>query len=116
MVTTAATVVIDDHERPLDLSTKAGRLLAESAALIHARAKRRRADRQPRMSDPADPQRFATLIEALGAYRMARHALLDALSLPASNRDPPTEFSEHLVQSLLGGELAVSRGAGELGP
>jgi hypothetical protein len=36
-VTTAATVVIDDHERPLDLSTKAGRLLAESAALVHAR-------------------------------------------------------------------------------
>ena len=31
MVATAATVVIDDHERPLDLSSKAGRLLAESA-------------------------------------------------------------------------------------
>jgi hypothetical protein len=35
-VTTAATVVIDDRERPVDLSTKAGRLLAESAALVHA--------------------------------------------------------------------------------
>jgi len=30
--------MIDDHERPLDVSTKAGRLLAESAALVHARA------------------------------------------------------------------------------
>lgn len=35
-VATAATVVTDGHERPLDLSTKAGRLLAESAALVHA--------------------------------------------------------------------------------
>jgi len=57
------------------------------------------------MSDPADPQRFASLIDALGVYRVARHALLDVLSLPASNRDSLAEFSEHLVQSL----LAVSR-------
>ncbi|MBO3739486.1 DUF7662 domain-containing protein [Actinoplanes flavus] len=33
---TAAVVVINDQERPLDLSTKSGRLLAESVALVHA--------------------------------------------------------------------------------
>lgn len=35
---TSAAVVIGDHEQPLDLSTKAGRLLAESAAVVHAQA------------------------------------------------------------------------------
>jgi hypothetical protein len=61
------------------------------------------------MSEPADSHRFASLIKALDTYRQARHALLDALSLPASNRDPLAELSEHLVKALLGGELAVSR-------
>ncbi|MFI6762806.1 hypothetical protein ACIBF5_27100 [Micromonospora sp. NPDC050417] len=36
-VATAATVVVDEQERPLDLMFKAGRLLAESAALVAAR-------------------------------------------------------------------------------
>ncbi|MBB4738366.1 hypothetical protein BJY16_001825 [Actinoplanes octamycinicus] len=35
---TSATVLIGDHERRLDLSTKAGRLLAGSAAVVHAQA------------------------------------------------------------------------------
>ncbi|NMO54532.1 hypothetical protein HH310_25530 [Actinoplanes sp. TBRC 11911] len=61
------------------------------------------------MSDPMIPQRFAALLESLDAYRVARHALLAVLGLPASNRDPLAELSEHLVHALLGGELAVSR-------
>jgi hypothetical protein len=36
-VAASATVVIDDHERSLNLSNKASRLLAESAAFIYAR-------------------------------------------------------------------------------
>ncbi|MFI6762807.1 hypothetical protein ACIBF5_27105 [Micromonospora sp. NPDC050417] len=61
------------------------------------------------MTLPADPQRLATLLGALDDYRQARRALLTALRLPASNRDPLAELSEHLVQALLGGELAPSR-------
>ncbi|NMO54531.1 hypothetical protein HH310_25525 [Actinoplanes sp. TBRC 11911] len=34
---TSAAVIIDDHEHPPDLATKAGRLLAESAANVDAR-------------------------------------------------------------------------------
>ncbi|MCW2138842.1 hypothetical protein [Actinoplanes cyaneus] len=33
---TSATIVIGDDEQQLDLSAKAGRLLAESAAVVHA--------------------------------------------------------------------------------
>ncbi|MEU8655814.1 DUF7662 domain-containing protein [Actinoplanes philippinensis] len=36
-VATAATVVVDEQERALDLTSKAGRLLAENAALVAAR-------------------------------------------------------------------------------
>ncbi|MEU8816195.1 hypothetical protein [Actinoplanes sp. NPDC048796] len=36
-VATAASVVVDEQERALDLTSKAGRLLAESAALVAAR-------------------------------------------------------------------------------
>lgn len=61
------------------------------------------------MSYLADPQRLTALLDALGAYRTARRLLLDAMNLPASNRDPLAEFSEHLVQALLGGALAASR-------
>ena len=35
-VATVATVVVDEQERALDLTSKAGRLLAESAALVAA--------------------------------------------------------------------------------
>jgi hypothetical protein len=62
------------------------------------------------MNDPAIPQRFATLLNALDTYRVARHAILEAMGLPVSNRDPLAEFSEHLVQALLGGGGAAPPG------
>jgi len=37
-VATSAVVLIGDREQPLDLSAKAGRLLAESVAVVHAQA------------------------------------------------------------------------------
>lgn len=58
-----------------------------------------------------DPRtsRASELLSALDAYRVARQALLSALGLPVSNRDPLAEFSEHLVAALAGGVLASSR-------
>jgi hypothetical protein len=61
------------------------------------------------MNHPAAPQPFTSMPEALGAYRVARHAPLASSTLPASNRDPLAEFSEHRVQALLGGTFAASR-------
>lgn len=61
------------------------------------------------MASPADLQRLSQLLAALGVYRPARQAFLQVLDLPASNRDPFAEFSEHLAHALLGGTLAASR-------
>src|SRR5262249_5622271 len=58
---------------------------------------------------PADPARLEVLLRSLEAYRAARVRLLEVLDLAVSNRDPLAEFSEHLVQALLGGKLASSR-------
>jgi hypothetical protein len=49
------------------------------------------------------------LLVAVGQYRLARQALLDALGCSGSNRDPFAEFSEHLVCALVDGKLAASR-------
>ena len=46
---------------------------------------------------------------AFASYARARHAMLEALGLPASNRDPLAEFSEHLVKALVDGEFPPSR-------
>lgn len=59
------------------------------------------------MNHAADPQRAATLLAALDVYRPARQVFLAAVGLPASNREPFAEFSEHLVQALMGGKLAT---------
>jgi hypothetical protein len=58
---------------------------------------------------PADPARTKVLLKAFEAYRSARVRLLGVLDLAVSNRDPLAEFSEHLVQALLGGKLASNR-------
>src|SRR5262249_4146577 len=55
------------------------------------------------------PARLEVLLRSLEAYRAARVRLLEVLDLAVSNRDPLAEFSEHLVQALLGGKLASSR-------
>jgi hypothetical protein len=55
------------------------------------------------------PGRTPELLAALAQYRVARLALLNVLGLPTSNRDPLAEFSEQLVQALMGGTLAASR-------
>ena len=49
------------------------------------------------------------LVEAMAMYRAARRQFLEALGIPASNRDPLAEFSERLVAELVGGRLAASR-------
>jgi hypothetical protein len=49
------------------------------------------------------------LVEAMAMYRAARRQFLEALGIPASNRDPLAEFSERLVAELVGGQLAASR-------
>lgn len=49
------------------------------------------------------------LLDALEDYSRARGALLASLGLPSSNRDPLAEMSEHLVCSLLQGNMAESR-------
>jgi hypothetical protein len=61
------------------------------------------------MNIQPNPERAADLVRALEAYRWARQKLLAALHLPASNRDPLAEFSEHLVGALIGASLASSR-------
>lgn len=43
------------------------------------------------------------------SYRAARREFLVALGIPASNRDPLAEFSEHFVAVLVGGTLPDSR-------
>lgn len=58
---------------------------------------------------PADDARLQLLRGSLGQYAAARARLLGVLDLAASNRDPLAEFSEHLVQALLGGKMADSR-------
>jgi len=45
----------------------------------------------------------------MAEYAAARRAMLAALDLPASNRDPLAEFSEHLVKAMVGGEFPTSR-------
>ena len=49
------------------------------------------------------------LLSVWETYRQARLALLDQIACSGSNRDPLAEFSERLVVSLLGGQLASSR-------
>ena len=49
------------------------------------------------------------LLAAFAPYRQGRLALLDAMGLPHSNRDPLAEFSEALAASVLGGSLATNR-------
>jgi hypothetical protein len=61
------------------------------------------------VNQPADPVRLKVLLRSLEAYRSARVRLLEVLDLAVSNWDPLAEFSEHLVQALLGGTLADSR-------
>jgi hypothetical protein len=46
---------------------------------------------------------------AFDRYLAARAAFLTELGLPASNRDPLSEFSERLVEAILGGRIAPSR-------
>jgi UDP-N-acetylglucosamine 2-epimerase (non-hydrolysing) len=52
---------------------------------------------------------LADLQAAVEAYARARQAMLESLGLPASNRDPLAEFSEHLVRALVVGEFPESR-------
>jgi len=54
-------------------------------------------------------ERAAPILQALGTYRSARRALLEAIGCASSNRDPLAELSERLVAALLGAELAQSR-------
>ena len=56
-----------------------------------------------------DIARVHDLLAALDTYRPARQRLLAHLNLGLSNRDPLAEWSEHLVNALLGGTLATSR-------
>jgi hypothetical protein len=58
---------------------------------------------------PADPAQLEVLLRSFETYRSARVRLLEVLNLAVSNRDPLAEFSEHLVQALLGGKLASNR-------
>lgn len=58
---------------------------------------------------PTDPGRLEALLTSLEAYCVARVRFLEMLDLAVSNRDPLAEFSEHLVQALLGGRLASNR-------
>lgn len=53
--------------------------------------------------------RLETLRNAMAEYARARQAMLAALDLPASNRDPLAEFSEHLVKALVDGAFPASR-------
>ena len=61
------------------------------------------------MIDIVHPEQAHTLLAALETYRPARRTFLAALDVPTSNRDPLAEFSERLVQALMGGALAKSR-------
>lgn len=61
------------------------------------------------MLTPTDPTGVAALVRGLDEYREARKRFLRLVGVAASNRDPLAEFSERLVQSLLGGDLASSR-------
>lgn len=56
-----------------------------------------------------DTARLAELTDALDTYRPARQKMLAVLDLDVSNRDPLAEWSEHLVNALLGGTLATNR-------
>lgn len=49
------------------------------------------------------------LLNAFDQYRYARLQFMRSLGCPASNRDPLAEFSERLVATLVGGQLAASR-------
>lgn len=53
--------------------------------------------------------RAQALLEALAVYRSARHTLLDTLGIPASNRDPLSEFAEQFAAAMVGGTLASNR-------
>ena len=55
-----------------------------------------------------NPERAAELLAALEEYRPARERLLSILGPRMSNRDPLTEFAEHFVAALMGGQLAVN--------
>lgn len=58
---------------------------------------------------PMAPTHLETLRNAIAEYATARRTMLAALDLPASNRDPLAEFSEHLVKVLVAGEFPPSR-------
>jgi hypothetical protein len=51
----------------------------------------------------------AELLGGLAEYRTARQRLLRLLDVSVSNRDPLSEFSEHLVAAITGGTLPVNR-------
>lgn len=53
--------------------------------------------------------RWEELREAFTAYARGRQQLLDAIGVGVSNRDPLSDFSEHLVAALLDGQLATNR-------
>jgi hypothetical protein len=53
--------------------------------------------------------RVEDALDLLKSYRKARHAMLEALGLADSNRDPIAEFSEHFVATLMGGMPAANR-------
>ena len=57
----------------------------------------------------ARPSQWEELREAFASYARGRQQLLDAIGVGVSNRDPLSEFSEHLVAVLLDGELAPNR-------
>lgn len=55
-----------------------------------------------------DLGRTHQLLSALAEYRLARERMLCVLGSRGSYRDPLSEFAEHLVAALLGGQLANS--------
>jgi hypothetical protein len=56
-----------------------------------------------------EPDRVASLLAGLEAYRPARRDFLKLIGPAESNRDPLAEFSEYLVAAILGGEPAIGR-------
>lgn len=53
--------------------------------------------------------KWEELREAFTSYARGRQQLLDAIGVGVSNRDPLSEFSEHLIAVLLDGQLATNR-------
>lgn len=55
------------------------------------------------------PNALPALRDAYAEYARGRLAMLTALDLDGSNRDPLSEFSERLVRDLVGGVFPTSR-------